>query len=411
MNSPNRQAVISKKKYSGALFLEHDEFDCFAEQNQDDSSEETKTRKIEMIKSLSRRESSHLGLSAGSRKFSKKIEEVANEEKDINKDHMPARTLSQKNPINDQAKYPHSLYTMSPPPYADLSKTFFPAAITKMGMNSIPSIPYTNQAPQNQATYQYNQSYYSSKTLFSSKEASDGEGFYGMSDEDIMNHFSEFVENQSNCKLIQNRVEEKPYFFDMIFQHVTNSNFAEFCMDPSTTFLATKLVDLSAHENDKLLKIVACLKGRVLQLCSDHCGTRVLQRLIEKIYNKPEIFEILASEIKDNVCMLVMCNNGNHVIQKIIAQSKCASVSWVYDEILGKFKALGMHKHGCCVIQRCLDNANPYYKVVTLDQDRLIGAVIENAVILVGDMYGNYIVQYVIEKPCKIEFKRQISEK
>lgn len=50
----------------------------------------------------------------------------------------------------------------------------------------------------------------------------------------------------------------------------------------------------------------------------DTSATRILQKLLEKIHNKPELLQPILKEIKGKVCMLVMCNNGNHVIQKLI---------------------------------------------------------------------------------------------
>lgn len=367
MNSPSKAALKAKKKYSGALFVEHDEFDCFAEGNNDESSEETKNHKLEMIKSISRRESSHMGVGSGGKKYSKKLEDSPGPDNESAPRMPPERKLSQQglNQI-DQNKFNQAGYPLNSTNYTDMSKGFFPSAASKMGMNSIPTIPYLNSQSQSQG-YQYQQPMFDQNMMYQPgdndiHEYPTGSDFYSLSDEEIMQHFSHFLDNQQDCRLIQSRAEEKPYFFDMMFKHISQT-FTDYCIDPSTTFLATKVVDLSAHDDEKLKQIVISFKGKVLQLCSDSYGTRVIQRVIEKTYNKQDIFEMLVGEIKDNVCMLVMCNNGNHVIQKLISQAKCTHIKWVYDEIIDRFKSLGVHKHGCCVIQRCIDNSNSYYKV------------------------------------------------
>lgn len=50
------------------------------------------------------------------------------------------------------------------------------------------------------------------------------------------------------------------------------------------------------------------------------------------------------------------------------------------------------HKQGCCVLQRCLDDCSEAQKAA------LIGEITFNALALSQDPFGNYVVQYLIEK-------------
>lgn len=374
MSSPTLGGLKSKKKYSGALFLENDEFDCFAEEARDESSEDGKIQKKEIMKSLSRKESNHLGLSNQSRKFSKKIEEDENEDQDESH-KLPAhknthKSTPQKSGLSEQSKF--TSYSMpNAPNYTDMSKGFLPTSATKIGMNSIPAMPFMNQAinqPRSLTSFSQPRGFSSDVSpMYHNMEQEDEDydsnaAFFGLTDHQIMQNFEEFISNQQDCRLLQSRAELRPSFLDMIFKHISTS-FADYCVDPSTTVFATSIIDLAVHDPAKMKQLIGSFKGRMIQLCSDTYGTRVLQRLIEKTYNKPEVFELLVAELRGNICMLVMCNNGNHVVQKLISQAKCPQIPWVYDEILDKFKALGMHKHGCCVIQRCIDHANSFYKV------------------------------------------------
>lgn len=51
-----------------------------------------------------------------------------------------------------------------------------------------------------------------------------------------------------------------------------------------------------------------------------------------------------------------------------------------------------MQRHGCCVVQRCLDNAPEKY------HDMMLDAIVSSAVKLICDPFGNYVIQYLIEK-------------
>ncbi len=49
------------------------------------------------------------------------------------------------------------------------------------------------------------------------------------------------------------------------------------------------------------------------------------------------------------------------------------------------------HRHGCCVLQRCIDHASESQKV------QLVSEITYNALALVQDPFGNYVVQYVLD--------------
>ena len=52
---------------------------------------------------------------------------------------------------------------------------------------------------------------------------------------------------------------------------------------------------------------------------------------------------------------------------------------------------VGTHRHGCCVLQRCIDHASGHQKA------QLIGHITANAYSLVQDPFGNYVLQYIID--------------
>lgn len=52
---------------------------------------------------------------------------------------------------------------------------------------------------------------------------------------------------------------------------------------------------------------------------------------------------------------------------------------------------VGTHRHGCCVLQRCIDHASGHQKA------HLISQITANAFSLVQDPFGNYVVQYIVD--------------
>lgn len=52
---------------------------------------------------------------------------------------------------------------------------------------------------------------------------------------------------------------------------------------------------------------------------------------------------------------------------------------------------MGTHRHGCCVLQRCIDHASGNQK------SDLIAQITQNAYDLVQDPFGNYVLQYIVD--------------
>lgn len=52
---------------------------------------------------------------------------------------------------------------------------------------------------------------------------------------------------------------------------------------------------------------------------------------------------------------------------------------------------MGTHRHGCCVLQRCIDHASGHQKA------QLISQITADAFALVQDPFGNYVLQYIVD--------------
>ncbi|CAN0197668.1 unnamed protein product [Ectocarpus sp. 8 AP-2014] len=69
---------------------------------------------------------------------------------------------------------------------------------------------------------------------------------------------------------------------------------------------------------------------------------------------------------------------------------------FVLEAITASLVQVAIHRHGCCVLQRCLDAAGPNLRI------KLIEEVARNGLRLMQDPFGNYVVQYVL-KTCSRE--------
>ena len=79
-------------------------------------------------------------------------------------------------------------------------------------------------------------------------------------------------------------------------------------------------------------------------------------------------------------------SNANHVLQKSICNFQPETCRFIYQEIAQNCGAIGVNKHGCCVLQRCLDFALPE------DKNTLINSILECTPDFINDNYGNYVI-------------------
>jgi hypothetical protein len=107
-------------------------------------------------------------------------------------------------------------------------------------------------------------------------------------------------------------------------------------------------------------------------------------------------------KLTEQIVDLTIDMHGNHVIQSLLMVFKAADRPQD-DDIIGSqqtsqytdfiFKAcidncvpIGKHKHGCCVMQRCLEKGSKRQKL------ELANFIIHHISQLIEDPYGNYLV-------------------
>lgn len=64
---------------------------------------------------------------------------------------------------------------------------------------------------------------------------------------------------------------------------------------------------------------------------------------------------------------------------------------FIFDGVGNNCVVVGTHRHGCCVLQRCIDHASGNQKA------QLISQITANAFSLVQDPFGNYVLQYIVD--------------
>ena len=174
--------------------------------------------------------------------------------------------------------------------------------------------------------------------------------------------------------------------------------------DPFGNYLCQKLLEFS--NDDQRTALINAAAPEMVKIALNSHGTRALQKMIEFISTSEQIQTII-NALDHRVVELIQDLNGNHVIQKCLNRlccddaqvcttcSSCSShltpIKFIFDAVGVHCVAVGTHRHGCCVLQRCIDHASGPQKA------KLISQIIDHAFHLVQDPFGNYVLQYIVD--------------
>jgi len=70
--------------------------------------------------------------------------------------------------------------------------------------------------------------------------------------------------------------------------------------------------------------------------------------------------------------------NGNHIIIKFVCSISYPNNSYIYEIILNSIYEVATDKHGCCVLQKCIEFANDNQMVNLFDYYSYLQLILEN---------------------------------
>ena len=68
-----------------------------------------------------------------------------------------------------------------------------------------------------------------------------------------------------------------------------------------------------------------------------------------------------------------------------VSERSLIHLQFIYNAVAANCVEVATHRHGCCVLQRCVDHASDHQRV------QLVNEITFNALTLVQDPYGNYV--------------------
>ena len=198
--------------------------------------------------------------------------------------------------------------------------------------------------------------------------------------------------NQNYCHYLQLKIISNPQYSNNILYRFLTPYMLPLINNIYGNLIYQNFIDILDQSN--LYHFLNFINHNFIEISHSQNGTRVIQKLVEKIYHlklyKSFICNSLIQMLKGRVTELSIDENANHIIQKFIIHIPYPINNFIYNEIYQNFLLISITKYGCCVIQKCLNNASKEQR------EKLIYLVLQNTFYLIENQFGNYIYQCVL---------------
>jgi hypothetical protein len=216
--------------------------------------------------------------------------------------------------------------------------------------------------------------------------------------ENCVGQISVLARDQHGCRFLQRKFDEEgSAAVDLCYTEII-AEAVELMMDPFGNYLVQKLIECCSEEQRSgVLRAVSVVKDdnpdglpELVTIALNTHGTRAVQKLIEML-NSPEEILLATNALRPGVVTLIKDLNGNHVIQRCLQRLTSEDNHFIYDAAKVNCVEIATHRHGCCVLQRCIDHA------VDEQCRPLVHEIASQALVLSQDPFGNYVVQYILD--------------
>jgi hypothetical protein len=190
-----------------------------------------------------------------------------------------------------------------------------------------------------------------------------------LDDKYILDNVLLLLKDQSGCRLIQKKLEEKPEIVASVFEAILQGNLTEIINDQFGNYVVQKLIDNIYNDKYLVSKFFELIQPNIFIISINQYGTRVFQRLLDYfcikygIVETPAINDALKTLIMNYSGDLIMDTNGNHVFQKILMIYPKQDNQFIFDELMILSIDIAKSKKGGSIFQRAFEFANLRQKV------------------------------------------------
>ena len=206
----------------------------------------------------------------------------------------------------------------------------------------------------------------------------------------VKGNFLSIIKNHKGSKIFQKYLKSthSDEILHLIFIELS-PNLEELIIDPYANYFCKRFFTyLNPIDRLEFLKKI---EKSLIKLSSDSIGTYPIQTIIEHLNTKNEK-KIIISAISEHFQELIYDPYGCHVLEKLLICFEDEYVGFIYSFIFENFLYLANNNNGICIIKKILTFTNK--KAI---HEKLKNIVKENALYLIQQSYGNFVIQVIIE--------------
>ena len=206
----------------------------------------------------------------------------------------------------------------------------------------------------------------------------------------LINNIERLTENQSGCRLLQNKLQQNPFYANDLYQAIKfKLNLKMLSIDSFGNYLIQKLLEYISNDliQDYFNNIIY---PSFMEVALNPHGSRVIQKLFGRIYMYKDIMNKFNDCLQNWMLEIFLNQSSTYIIITYISYIKYPNNQLIYSFIVQNIYYISTHKHSCCTLQKCLEEGNDIQR-----QEILISlAYISNQ--LFNDQFGNYAVQFAL---------------
>ena len=208
---------------------------------------------------------------------------------------------------------------------------------------------------------------------------------------EIKKDFTNLWKSQAGCRQIQKALEDFGYecvdgILDKILTEVS-----EITVHSYGNYVFQKLMAV-LNEGD-LTKVFKELRTSIADISKKPYGMRSLQAFVAAIKSFPEIIKEFIKELVPNLEELILDQNASHVVQKSLILFDDIYIFPIVETIYKNCLIFSKDMHGCCVVQKSLDNKEIFEGSL---KHKIAQIILDNTDNLIIHPYGNYVIQMLI---------------
>ena len=225
---------------------------------------------------------------------------------------------------------------------------------------------------------------------------------YGLNTHNISEIFSKnniflSLKNKNSTKQLQKYLQEATE--EQINQIIKELNnfFPILMKNKNGNYFCSDLFKVCNKE--QRIKILKEITNKISEDCFDEFGTHPIQTLIELSYSEEE-YKLLLNSFSniDKILMASLNHNGSFVIQKLIVHIPESYRNDFNNNFIKLICVLSRDMYGVCTVKKFIAYTNNELFV-----KQILNIILANFISISDNQYGNYLIQYLLEKWWKTE--------